>query len=464
MVVFAVELDQGGPEILAYLPKHRLHCVEHGSGQHTTPVLGYEYQMDVKREDTRPTAAQVVFVAHRPMLLSAGMAHRYRLVPSAAEAAGMRRHCADARYVWNLALEQASMWRRHLGSTPSGAERMRQLAEARRSSWLGEGSSTVQQAALRDFDRAMRQWWAGVHRRPTWRKVGVNEGFVIRDLTVRRLSRKWATVLVPKVGPVKFRLSRPMPPETRSARVTLDRRGRWHVSFTAVPPQVDGPGDGSVVGVDRGVANTVALSTGELASCPQPDWKARARLQRRLARQRKGSNRRARTVSRVARLTAREADRRKDWIEKTTTDLARSVDLVALEDLRVRNMVRSVAGTVYEPGVNVAQKRGLNRGIQSQAWGLFERRLRDKIGDRLVMVPSAFTSQTCSACGFRSHESRESQARFVCRSCGVVEHADVNAARNIAAAGLAVSGRGGNVSPASVGGPVETSTALAGGT
>jgi putative transposase len=94
------------------------------------------------------------------------VAHRYRLVPTSAQAVVLARHCADARYVWNLALEQANFWRAGRGPTPGPAVRQRQLAEARRGSWLGAGSSSVQQQALRDFDRALANWWAGTHRRP----------------------------------------------------------------------------------------------------------------------------------------------------------------------------------------------------------------------------------------------------------------------------------------------------------
>lgn len=371
------------------------------------------------------------------------MSHRYRMAPAVEQAATMEDHCAQARFVWNVALEQRNCWRR--GMPPlSGYDQKRQLVEARAwSEWLGGGSSAVQQQAVLDLDRAFQNWWGGSHRRPTWRRKGVNEGFTIRDLTVRKLNRKWATVYVPKVGPVKFRLHRPLPAGTKSARVTLDRAGRWHVSFVAVPPLVAGPGDGSTVGVDRGVACTAALSTGELLSAPKVDWGRTRRLQRQIARKQKDSNRRGRAYRALARHRAREADRRKNWVEQTSTMLARRFDAVVLEDLRVKNMTRSARGTIDAPGSNVAQKAGLNRSILDQGWGMLARRLADKIGDRMVLVPAAHTSTTCSTCGHRDRDSRESQARFVCRACGVVEHADVNAALNIAR-GHRVSARGGN--------------------
>ncbi len=138
------------------------------------------------------------------------------------------------------------------------------MTEARAAfAWLADGSQTVQQQALRDFDQAKQNFYNGTHSRPTWRKAGVHEGFRIvgpQASRVEVLSRRWAQVLVPKVGWVRFRLSRPLP-EAKSYRVTLDRAGRWHIAFAAIPEPHAGPGDGSVVGIDRGVAVSLALSS-----------------------------------------------------------------------------------------------------------------------------------------------------------------------------------------------------------
>jgi hypothetical protein len=118
--------------------------------------------------------------------------------------------------------------------------------------------------------------------------------------------------------------------------------------------------------LDRGVAVAVALSTGEMTS---PAGRSRKeserllRLQRRLARAARGSNRRHKVKTLIAGLKAKDADRRKDWIEKTSTDLARRFDVIRVENLNIKNMTRFAAGTVQNPGRNVAQKAGLNRGI-----------------------------------------------------------------------------------------------------
>jgi putative transposase len=376
------------------------------------------------------------------------VAHRYRLYPAPDQRGGLVRHCCDARYVWNLALEQANCYRPGR-PTPGPAERSRQLAEARRGTWLGEGSSSVQQQALRDFDQALGNWWGGTHRRPRWRKAGLDEGFCVRDVKVERLNRRWATLVVPKVGTVRFRLTRPMPAGHGMARVTADRAGRWHVSFSAPQPVIERTPTGRAVGLDAGVVATVTTSGGEHLHAPDVSTAEAGRLrrlQRRLARQQKGSMRRDRTKAAIARLKAREADRRRDFIEQTTTSLVRDFDLIAVEDLNVKAMIRSARGTRDAPGVNVAAKGGLNRAISAQGWSMLRRRLSDKAatcGVTVVAVNPAHTSQHCAVCGHTCAENRKNQAVFGCRACGHVANADVNAATNILAAGLAVTARGG---------------------
>jgi putative transposase len=350
--------------------------------------------------------------------------------------------------VWNLAVEQQQHWQpgRH---APGYNEQCAQLTAARAEhDWLAAGSQTVQQQALRDFAQAMRNFFGGTHRRPTWRKAGVHEGFrqvAVKPHHVERLNRQLGRVWVPKVGWVRFRLSRPVPEGAKSYRVTCDRAGRWHISFAHVPDPIIGPRDGSVVGIDRGVAVSAALSTGGLLHVPglsRGEARRLRVLQQRLARAERGSNRRARTKRAIAKLKARERDRRKDWAEKATTDIARRFDTIRIEALDIPAMTRSARGTVEKPGQRVAQKRGLNRGISRSGWGLLAARLEHKACGRVEQVPAAFTSQRCSACGHVAPGNRKSQAVFECEACTAGPcNADVNAARNIAA-GRAVTVRG----------------------
>ena len=377
---------------------------------------------------------------------------RYRLLPTPAQEAVLREHCAHARYVWNLAVEQHAHWHPGRKSAPGYLEQCRQLTQAREEHrWLAAGSQMVQQQALRDFAQAMTAFFdpANPARRPSWRKAGRDEGFrvvAVKPEQVRRLSRNTGQVWIPKAGWVRFRWSRAVPPGAKSYRVTLDRAGRWHLAFAAVPAPVLAPGNGQVAGIDRGVAVSAALSTGEMLSAPiLTAWERKrlCRLERKLARARRGSNRRTRVRLGIARLRARETDRRKDWAEKTSTDIARRFDVIRVEDLQISNMTRSAKGTRENPGRNVRQKAGLNRGILRSGWGLLVRRLQDKAPGRVEKIKPHYTSQRCSACGQVDGKSRESQAVFRCTACGYACHADVNAARNIAA-GHAVTARGGD--------------------
>jgi putative transposase len=379
---------------------------------------------------------------------------RYRLLATPAQEAVLRGHCGHARYVWNLAVELHQHWHPGRMSAPGYLEQSRQLTEARAEHpWLAAGSQMVQQQALRDFAKAIAAFFdlqnpAG---RPSWRKTGRNEGFRVvgqrgRKWDVRRLSKDVGQVRVPQAGWVRFRWSRSVPPGAKSYRVTLDRAGRWHVAFAVIPDPVLAPGNGQAVGIDRGVAVSAALSTGELLRVPSltaPECKRLVRLERKLARAKRGSNRRARVRLAIAGLKARQADRRKDWAEKTSTGLARRFDLIRVEDLDVKGMTRSARGTAGAPGRNVRQKAGLNRAILASGWGLLVRRLDDKAPGRLEKIRPAFTSQRCSACGHVAAESRKSQAIFACVACDFTCNADVNAAKNIAA-GHAVTARGGD--------------------
>jgi putative transposase len=376
---------------------------------------------------------------------------RYRLVLSPAQEAVLQDHCAHARFVWNLAVEQHAHWHPGRKSAPGYLEQCRQLTAARAAHpWLAAGSQMVQQQALRDFSQAMAAFFeprnpAG---RPSWRKAGRDEGFrivAVKPGDVRRLSRKVGQVRVPKAGWVRFRWSRAVPEGAKSYRVTMDRAGRWHVAFAAIPAPVPAPGNGQVVGIDRGIAVSAALSTGETLYVPgltARERKRMRRLERKLARARRESNRRKRVRLAIARLEGRETDRRKDWAEKASTDIARRFDMIRVEDLRIRNMTHSAAGTASDPGRNVRAKSGLNREILRSGWGLLVRRLEDKAPSRVEKINPAFTSQRCSVCGRVDPKSRESQACFCCTACGFADNADVNAARNIAA-GHAVTARGG---------------------
>ncbi|NQU37393.1 MAG: transposase [Actinobacteria bacterium] len=380
------------------------------------------------------------------------MSYRYRAYPGVEQIGGLFTHASHARFVWNLACEQQSYYRvaGRVSSPPNSAARFRQLAEARADSeWLAAGSSSVQQQALRDYDQAVRNWLGHKsHRKPSWRKAGRDEGFCIRDVKAQKVNRRWGRVFVPKVGWLRFRLTRPLPVKSGMARVTLDQAGRWHVSFTATQPVIKREPTGSEVGIDRGVATTLALSTGQHYQVPhsrKSDRKAR-KLAARMSRARRGSKRRDAAKHAFANVHAQAGDRRKNWIEKTTTTLIRDHDVIVLEDLKIKNMVRKPKPKPdpAQPGSflpNLARaKAGLNRSIHRSCWGLFAQRLQDKAavsGVTVITVNPSYSSQQCRACGHTAAENRQSQTDFCCMECGYSNHADTNAAQVVLARGIA---------------------------
>lgn len=435
-------------DVPAGFPHRGLAAEEHLAIQDCAPVLGHEDQRDAS------AAAVVAIECHRSMAGSYVVAIRNRMYPDGQVHATMRDlHCAHARYVWNLAVEQQSWWRPGRGNAPGSAERQRQLAEARAAEpWLRDGSSSVQQQALRDFDRALAAFFDqdNLIGRPAYRsaKRGV-QGFVIRDTKVRRLNRRWGEVLVPKCGWVRFRWTRPLPVRLGMARVTLDRAGRWHVSFPAPQPIVEREPAGNTVGLDRGVRTALVISDGQHYRAPRISDRAARRyvgLQQRLARQHPGSRRREKTRLAMARIAARVSDRRRDWAEKISTRLVRHNDVIVLEKLNIQGMVRKPKAKPnpdkpgsFQPNRRRA-KAGLNRAILASCWGTLARRLDQKAaasGVTLVYVSARFTSQQCRACGHTSRMNRESQAVFLCESCGHRDHADANAAKNTLARGMA---------------------------
>jgi putative transposase len=388
---------------------------------------------------------------------------RFRLYPTGEQEQQMLLHCAHARYVWNLAVEQHSYWYRGRKAAPGFAERCRQLTEARTDSeWLRKGNADVQQQALKDFGRAKQARFTSGFGEPTWRRKYRHEGFRVigtdrvpefdtdgdpklnaktgrqimgRSVVVQKLNRRWAQVKVPGCGWVRFRLTRTELPQAKTFRVTW-KNGQWHIAFAVIPAPVMEPGTGEVIGIDRGVTITAALSDGRTLNCPQLTTRERAQIrkhQRRAARAPRNSLRKTAEYAKVAKLKAREADRRKDWCEKASTMLARSYGLVRFEKLNIKNMTRSAKGTIEEPGKRVAQKAGLNRTILAQGWGLLRQRTGHKAPGRVEDVPAPYTSLRCSACGWIDKNSRKSQAEFVCSSCGFACNADTNAATNVAA-------------------------------
>jgi putative transposase len=385
---------------------------------------------------------------------------RYRLYPTTQQAATLGHFAGVCRFIYNLALEQRRDWwrqfKQNTGVGISFASQCRELTALRSSvDWINDAPRCALEQSLRDLDAAYERFFTGKGGYPTPRKKGVNDSFRIRGKEIARAVRRcdnarYAEIRLPKLGWCKFRLSRPLPLDYRlvAATVIQDALG-WHVCLCMRLRSLGVLGPSSVIGIDRGVANTLSFSDGTFASQPiaaLQEIDRRAKLhQRRLGRQQKGSNRRAGTKRLLAKTKAKAARARKHWNHEQTTRIAANYGSVVIEALKTKVMTRSAKGTVDAPGVNVRQKAGLNRSILEQGWHQFELMLAYKLeaaGGQLIKVNPAYTSQTCSACGSVSKTHRKSQAVFECSDCGHVAHADTNAALNILRAGEQPASRG----------------------
>jgi putative transposase len=411
--------------------------------------------------------------------VKANTAARFRLYPTGMQAELLLSWSNTCRAVWNTALAQR-IWAYHSArrATLRAVDQCLELTEARTEhDWLRDLPAQCAQQVLRQLDAAYDNFWDPNHpaHHPAFKRKGDRQGIAFpgQAIRVRRVSRRMAQVRLPKLGWVRFRLSRPVDCAVRNATVSRDGLG-WHIAFGVHQPEPAEPPvhTGPPVGVDVGIACSAFLST-ETTQRQRPDTltpgeKRRLRgLEQRKARQvsfakkhngGRYSKRLRKTIAAIAEMKARQTRRRADWNHKLTTELAKSHGLIAVEDLRVASMVRSARGTVDQPGRNVAAKAGLNRSIADQGWFDIRRQLGYKTrryGGVLVAVPAPGSSQTCSRCGVRDPESRQGCGRlFACTHCGYTEHADRNAALNILDralntagwAGATASGRGGSKS------------------
>lgn len=311
--------------------------------------------------------------------------------------------------------------------------------------WIAAVSQTAELNALKDLNKAFDNFFARRAGFPKPRRKFQDESFRIeaRECPVKRLNANWGEVRLPKIGWVRFRQSREFHDNADFRTVTIARSGgRWNVSFAIQFEVSDVAALENSIGIDRGVANTIALSSGELASVPIErlrvlDRRHRA-AQREAAARRRGSKRYAKSRRRAAACKSKAARIRKHWNHEATTALVRRFGVVCIEDLKTANMTASARGTVEEPGRNVRQKSGLNRSILEHGWYQFEVFLSYKLaatGGDLVKVNPRNTSRKCSNCGSIDARNRENQANFRCVECGYEIHADHNAAINILQAG-----------------------------
>jgi putative transposase len=410
-------------------------------------------------------------------------AHVARLDLDMRQSAVVDGQAHTARVLWNLLHEFTTFRQGRFASLRECDVAIR--AARHEVEWMGQLPAQAAQAVLKTYRQAWANFFNPDHPAgpPTFKgrfrsrmAVDVPQA---RDLQITRINRRWGAVNLPKVGRVRFRWTKDLPGVTKggpSGRVTGARLVKeahgWNIVFrTELLLSAPVPHTGPKVGMDRGITVPLALSDGQhLRHGPwltSGQSERLLRLERKGARQRairgKGkpvSNRERRTYIQIARLRATAKRRAVDWQHQSTTDLARRFSAIVVEDLKITNMMASASGTVQKPGVNVAQKRGLNRSIAGEAWGRTVEFLTYKTADRGGLVAKVHpygTSQECHRCHTTTPRSRETQSRFACKNpaCGWIGNADTNAARNQlhrynSAAGWAVTGRGDSGMPGPV--------------
>jgi putative transposase len=370
-------------------------------------------------------------------------AFRYRFYPSEAQAVELSRTFGCVRKVYNLALQARSeAWTQReerVGYKATSAlltawKRTEELA------FLCEVSAVPLQQALRHLQAAFGNFWAKRARFPRFKSRKKSRA----SAEYTRSAFRWrdgALTLAKMAEPLDIRWSRPLPEGAMPSTVTVSRdsAGRWFVSLLCEDPSVTPlPVTDAVVGIDVGLDHLLVLSTGEKIGNPRHERRDRERLtrvQRALCRKQKDSSNRAKARVKVARVQARIADRRKDFLHKITTRLVRENQTLVIEDLAVSNLVGN---------------HRLARAINDAGWRQFRQQLEYKAswhGRDVIVVDRWFpSSKLCSACGALAAEMPLYVRTWTC-GCGAIHDRDVNAARNILAAGLAVTVCGAGVRP-----------------
>jgi putative transposase len=370
-------------------------------------------------------------------------AYKYRFYPTPAQADLLNRTFGCVRYVYNRALaERSRAWTQDQRRV-THAETDKMLTAWKRdpeTEWLTEPSKGPLQATLRDLQGAFVNFWSKRARYPRFKskRRGRDSATFFANCFAWRDGR---LKLAKMADPLDIRWSRPLPESVAPSSVTVSRdsAGRWFVSILCEDAiEALSPSDARV-GIDAGITSLVTLSTGEKITNPKHEKRDRERLaraQRNLARKQKGSQNRAKARVKVAKVYARITDRRRDHLHKLSTRIIRENQTVIIEDLTIRNMVRnhSLARAISDAGW-----RGLRSMLEYKA---------DWYGRNLVVVDRWYpSSKTCSACGHLVNKMPLHVREWTCPECRAVHDRDVNAARVILAAGLAVSACGDGVRP-----------------
>ena len=369
-------------------------------------------------------------------------AYRFRFYPTPEQAHILARTFGCARFAYNHMLRlRADAWferQERIGYHETSAA-LTQLKKGPEFAWLNEVSSVPVQQALRHLQTAFANFFAKRAGYPTFKR---KDGPQSAEYTTSAFKWGGGSLKLAKMSePLAIRWSRQIPKAAKVTTVTVskDAAGRYFVSLLCDDVVAKKPASNGKVGVDLGLTHFAILSTGEKVAAPNTFRryeKKLAKLQRRLTKKTKGSNRREKAKLKVARLHAKIADARRDFLHKLSTRLINENQVIAIESLSVSNMQKN---------------RCLSKSISDAGWAEFVRQLEYKAhwyGRTLVGIDRWYpSSKRCSDCGHTVSKLPLSVREWVCPECGTIHDRDINAARNVLAAGLAVSAHRESVSP-----------------
>ena len=374
-------------------------------------------------------------------------AYKYELQPNGDQQRRMRRFAGSCRFVFNKALALQKQRYEHGEKKLGYAGLCKLLTEwrnATETAWLADAPVHPLQQTLKDLERAYTNFFAKRADFPRFRKKGRGDGFRYPDPKQIKLDQANSRIFLPKLGWLRYRNSREVLGTVRNVTVSQSS-GKWYFSIQT-EREVEQPvhPSGSMVGVDMGIVRFATLSDGtvfEPLNSFRKHQQRLARYQRAMSRKQKFSNNWKKAKAKVQKIHTLIANARRDYLHKATTTISQNHAIVCIEDLQIRNMSKSAAGSSEKPGKNVRAKSGLNRSILDQGWFEFRRQLEYKQawrGGYVIVVPPRNTSRTCPACRQVSADNRQTQVRFACVECGFEENADLVGAINVLAAGHAV--------------------------
>jgi putative transposase len=371
-------------------------------------------------------------------------AFKFELRPNGQQEQQLRRFAGACRFVYNKALalqkERYERGEKKLGYVGL-CKLLTEWRNNAETAWLADAPIHPLQQKLMDLERAYANFFAKRANFPKFKKKGRHDSFRYPDRKAIKLDQGNSRIFLPKLGWLRYRNSRKVLGELRNVTVSLSG-GKWFVSIQTEREVTQPTPKGGAVGIDMGIAHFATLSDGSfyapLNSFKRHETRLR-KAQQCLSRKVRFSKNWRKAKARVQKIYARIGNARRDFLHKVSTAISKNHALVCIEDLQVRNMSKSAAGTVDAPGRNVRAKAGLNKAILDQGWFEFRRQLGYKLtwnGGLLVAVPPQNTSRTCPCCGHVTADNRQTQAQFECVDCGFEDNADVVGAINILSRGM----------------------------